>query len=48
MPSYQQKCSAGRGESDQASETREYLGGYYILDMPDLDTALDWAGKSET
>jgi len=27
------------------AETREYLGGYYILDLPDLDPAIDWAGR---
>jgi hypothetical protein len=27
------------------AETREYLGGYYILDLPDLDVAIDWAGR---
>jgi len=27
------------------AETREVLGGYYLLDVPDLDTALDWAAK---
>jgi hypothetical protein len=27
------------------AETREYLGGYYILDLPDLDSAIDWAGR---
>jgi hypothetical protein len=27
------------------AETREYLGGYYILDVPDLDTAIDWAAR---
>ena len=27
------------------AETREYLGGYYILDLPDLDTAIDWAAR---
>jgi hypothetical protein len=27
------------------AETREYLGGYYILDLPDLDAAIDWAGR---
>lgn len=25
------------------AETREHLGGYYILDVPDLDTALRYA-----
>jgi hypothetical protein len=27
------------------AETREFLGGYYILDLPDLDAAIDWAGR---
>lgn len=27
------------------AETREYLGGYYILDLPDLDAAIDWAKR---
>jgi len=27
------------------AETKEFLGGYYILDCPDLDTALGWAAK---
>jgi len=27
------------------AETREYLGGYYVLDLPDLDAAIDWAGR---
>ena len=26
-------------------ETKELLLGFYLLDMPDLDTALDWAAK---
>jgi len=25
------------------AETREYLGGYYVIDVPDLDTALTYA-----
>lgn len=25
------------------AETREHLGGYYVLDLPDLDTALQYA-----
>lgn len=28
------------------AETREVLGGYYLVDVPDLDTALDWAARS--
>ena len=27
------------------AETKEALGGYYILDVPDLDAALAWAAK---
>ena len=27
------------------AETREYLGGYYILDLPDLDAAIGWAAR---
>ena len=27
------------------AETKEQLGGYYVLDVPDLDAALSWAGR---
>jgi hypothetical protein len=27
------------------AETKEQLGGVYILDVPDLDAALHWAGR---
>ena len=27
------------------AETREVLGGYYLIDTPDLDAALDWAAR---
>ena len=26
-------------------ETREQLGGYYLIDVADLDAALDWAAR---
>lgn len=26
-------------------ETREELGGYFLIDVPDLDTALSWAAR---
>jgi hypothetical protein len=26
-------------------ETREQLGGYFLIDVPDLDAALDWAAR---
>lgn len=28
------------------AETRELLGGYDVIDVPDLDAALDWAARS--
>ncbi len=28
------------------AETKEVLGGFYLLDVPDLDAALEWAGKA--
>jgi hypothetical protein len=27
------------------AETKEQLGGYYLIDVPDLDTALSWAAR---
>jgi hypothetical protein len=27
------------------AETKEQLGGYYLVDVPDLDTALRWAAR---
>ncbi|MFD5553307.1 YciI family protein [Streptomyces sp. NPDC127068] len=27
------------------AETREFLGGFYVIDVPDLDAALDWAAR---
>ncbi|MDQ2792272.1 MAG: YciI family protein [Actinomycetota bacterium] len=27
------------------AETREVIGGFYLLDVPDLDAALDWAAR---
>lgn len=27
------------------AETREVLGGYYVIDVPHLDVALDWAAR---
>ncbi len=28
------------------AETKELLAGFYVLDVPDLDAALAWAGKA--
>ncbi|MFH8371245.1 YciI family protein [Streptomyces sp. NPDC018031] len=27
------------------AETREVLGGFYVIDVPHLDAALDWAAR---
>ena len=27
------------------AETKEQLGGYYVIDVPDLDHALEWAAR---
>ena len=27
------------------AESKEQLGGYYVIDVPDLDTALEWAAR---
>jgi hypothetical protein len=27
------------------AETREMVGGYYLIDVPDLDVAIDWAAR---
>lgn len=28
------------------ADTKEQLGGFYVIDVPDLDTALMWAARS--
>ncbi|MDQ0708413.1 hypothetical protein QFZ52_001065 [Arthrobacter woluwensis] len=28
------------------ADTKEQLGGYFVLDVPDLDAALDWARQA--
>jgi hypothetical protein len=27
------------------ADTKEQLGGLFVIDVPDLDTALDWAAR---
>ena len=29
-------------------EAKEQLGGFHLIDVPDLDTALDWAARCPT
>jgi len=28
------------------AETKEQMGGFWVIDAPDLDAALEWAGKA--
>lgn len=28
------------------ADTKEHLGGYYIIDVPDIDAALEWAARN--
>jgi hypothetical protein len=30
------------------AEAKEQLGGYHVIDVPDLDTALAWAARCPT
>ena len=30
------------------AESKEQLAGYYLIDVPDLDAALQWAGRCPT
>lgn len=41
------RLSAGKTEvlNGPYAETREQLGGYYLIDVPDLDAALSWAAR---
>lgn len=33
-------------EDGPYADTKEQLGGYFVIEVPDLDTALDWAEKA--
>ena len=30
------------------AETKEQMGGFWVIEAPDLDAALDWAAKAST
>jgi hypothetical protein len=30
------------------AESKEQMGGFWVIEAPDLDAALDWAGKAAT
>jgi hypothetical protein len=34
-----------RGAARSYADTKEQLGGFFIIEAPDLDTALDWAAR---
>lgn len=33
-------------EDGPFADTKESLGGYFVIEVPDLDTALDWAARA--
>ena len=41
------RLQAGKTEvlNGPYAETREQLGGYFLIDVPDLDAALSWAAR---
>lgn len=42
------RVRAGRRtvEDGPFADAKEQLGGYFVVEVPDLDTALDWAAKA--
>ena len=43
--------SSGEGVSmtdGPYAETKEQMGGFWMIEAPDLDAALDWAGRAAT
>lgn len=50
MPIEQATCVDATGDKPIVtdgpfSESKEYLGGFWIIEAPDLDAALDWAAQ---
>lgn len=50
QPSHTATVLRGRGgkvvtTDGPFAETKDQLGGYYVLEVPNLDAALEWAGK---
>ena len=50
-PSHTATTLRVRGETRDIQDgpyaaSKEHLGGYYIIDVPDLDTALEWAARN--
>lgn len=40
-----QRDGKRRVQDGPYAESKEQLGGYIVIDVPDLDTALDWASR---
>lgn len=40
-----QRVRGNRIENGPFTDSKEQLGGYYIIEAPNLDAALDWAAK---
>jgi hypothetical protein len=38
-------ASAREVQDGPYADTKEQLGGFFLIDAPDLDTALDWAAR---
>lgn len=39
------KDGGRRVQDGPYADTKEQLGGYFVIEVPDLDVALDWAAK---
>jgi hypothetical protein len=39
------RVRGGRVENGPYTDSKEQLGGYYVIEAKDLDAALDWAAK---
>ena len=48
-PATRPPCAARNGKTQVLdgpyADTKEQLGGYYLIDAPDLDAALSWASR---
>jgi hypothetical protein len=44
-PTVRQRDGKREVQDGPYAETKEQLGGFYEIDVPDLDTALDWAAR---
>ena len=42
------KSGERRVQDGAYADTKEQLGGYFVVEVPDLDVALDWAAKCPT